>query len=73
MATLERRLLALEKSTSTAPLVVMCIDGTPTTAQQSEIDRSARTGQRLFVYDSGTSAAWMPGCGVPWEGHHANH
>ena len=70
---LSDRVLALERTVNTKPMMVMHVNGAPTPEQQSVIDRSARTGQRLFVYDSGTSAAWMPGCGVPWEGHHANH
>ena len=67
---LSDRIRALERTVNTKPLMVVHIDGAPTPEQQSVIDRSARTGQRLFVYDSGTSAAWMPGCGVPWELSH---
>ena len=67
---LSDRIRALERVVGTTPMMVLHIDGEPTAAQQSVIDRSARTGQRLFVYDNLTSAAWMPGCGVPWELSH---
>lgn len=72
MATLERRLLALEKSTSTAPMETMRIDGAPTPEQQAAIDHCTRTGQRLFVYCRTSSAAWAPGLPgtPPWEVNH---
>ena len=72
MATLERRLLALEKSTNTAPMEALRIDGAPTLEQQTTIDRSARPGRRLFVYCNSTSVAWMPGLPgtPPWEANH---
>ena len=72
---LSDRVLALERTVNTKPLMVVHIDGTPTPEQQSVIDRSARTGQRLFVHCRSTGAAWMPGLPgtPPWGDAHANH
>lgn len=71
MATLSARLLALERSTSTAPMETMRIDGVPTPAQQATIDHCTRTGRRLVVFYDPGNTAWMHGFGPPpWEGYH---
>ena len=67
------RLTALEKSSNTAPMVTMEIDGLPTDDQTAMIDRCARTGRRLLVFCMPGDTAWMPGYGVPtWEVSNAN-
>ena len=67
------RLTALEKSSNTAPMLTMEIDGLPTDDQTAMIDRCARTGRRLVVFYSPGDTAWMPGYGVPpWEAQHGN-
>lgn len=71
MATLNTRLLALERFVNTAPMMTMEVDGVPTPEQQAAIDHCTRTGRRLFVYCNVSSAAWMPGCGTPpWGVQH---
>lgn len=72
MATLERRLAALECRINTAPMATLRIDTAPTPDQQATIDHCSRTGRRLFVYCNRTSAAWMHGLpGMPpWEVQH---
>ena len=71
MATLSARLLALERSTSTAPMETMRIDGVPTPAQQATIDHCTRTGRRLVVFYDPGNTAWMHGFGPPpWGVQH---
>ena len=72
MATLNARLLALERIKNTAPMMTMEVDGVPTPEQQTTIDHCTRTGRRLFVYCNSTSAAWTPGLPgtPPWEVQH---
>lgn len=67
------RLAALEKSTNTAPMLTMRVQGLPTAEQAALIDRCTRTGRRLVVFCMPGDSAWMPGCGVaPWEVEHGN-
>lgn len=74
MATLNARLAALEKSTKTAPMMTMQVNGMPTEEQAALIERCTRTGRRLLVFYMPGDTAWMPGYGVPpWEVNHASH
>ena len=67
------RLTALEKSSNTAPMLTMEVDGMPTDDQTAMIDRCARTGRRLVVFCMPGDTAWMPGYGVPpWEVSNGN-
>jgi hypothetical protein len=67
------RLTAREKSSNTAPMLTMEIDGLPTDDQTAMIDRCTRTGRRLLVFCMPGDIAWMPGHGVPqWEAKHGN-
>ena len=67
------RLTALEKSSNTAPMLTMEIDGLPTHDQTAMIDCCTRTGRRLLVFCMPGDTAWMPGYGVPpWEVSNAN-
>lgn len=72
MATLNARLLALERFVNTMPMMTMEVDGVPTQEQQATIDHCARTGRRLVVFYDPGNTAWMHGFGPPpWEGY--NH
>ena len=74
MATLNARLLVLERIKNTAPMMAVEVDGVPTPEQQTTIDHCIRTGRRLVVYYNPGNTAWMPGFGAPpWEANHANH
>ena len=67
------RLTALEKSSNTAPMLTMEIDGLPTDDQTATIDCCTRTGRRLLVFCMPGDTAWMPGYGAPpWEVSNAN-
>ena len=67
------RLTALEKSSNTAPMLTMEIDGLPTHDQTATIDCCTRTGRRLLVFCMPGDTAWMPGYGVPpWKVSNAN-
>ena len=67
------RLTALEKSSNTAPMLTMEIDGLPTDDQTAMINRCARTGRRLLVFCMPGDTVCMPGYGVPpWEVEHGN-
>ena len=67
------RLTALEKSSSTAPMLTMEVNTGPTPEQQAVIDHCARTGRRLVAFCMPGDTAWMPGYGVPpWEAKHGN-
>ena len=67
------RLTALEKSSNTAPMLTIAINGLPTGDQTAMIDRCTRSGRRLLVFCEPGDTAWMPGCGSPpWEANHGN-
>ena len=73
MATLDARLLALEHTLNTAPMLTMEVQGPPTDEQAAQIERCARAGRRLMVFCEPGNTAWMPGCGSPpWEAEHGN-
>lgn len=73
MATLNARLLALERVLNTAPMMTLRIDTAPTPEQQATIDHCTRTGRRLVAFCMPGDTAWMPGYGVPpWEVEHGN-
>ena len=71
MATLDARLLALERSINAAPLLVLSVNDRPTLDQQATIDECTRTGRRLLVFFDPGNTAWMLGLGAPpWEVQH---
>ena len=73
MATLDARLLALEHTLNTAPMLTMEVQGPPADEQAAQIDRCTRTGRRLIVFCMPGDTAWMPGSGLPpWEVGHGN-
>ena len=66
-----KRLISLEQSNDTAPMLTMTVNERPTAEQAALIDRCTKTGRNLMVFYMPFDSAWMPGCGVPpWEVEH---
>ena len=71
--TLLSRLINLERSKNTAPMLTMQVNERPTDEQAALIDRCTKTDRRLMVFCEPGNSAWMPGCGVPpWDVEHGN-
>jgi hypothetical protein len=68
-----KRLMTLERSNNSAPMLTMTVNERPNAEQAALIDRCTKAGRKLLVFIEPYDSAWMPGAGVPpWEVEHGN-
>ncbi len=69
MATIEQRILQLERAKIALPWLTMNVIDRPTSEQQAVINKAIKTGRMLIVFVEKGNTAWIPSLNVPapWE------